>query len=216
VSRWRFAVTGPIGVGKDTVAAAIVARAERYWTRCHVKVGDLVIADLDQTLITGHPDGAAAARLAELRALLTSGSVRDFADVDARRRALQWWGAVRRAERPDYWLTRLDATLAAHDDAEILYVTDVRGRAEAELLNERGYLIVELTAPAELLDRRVADRDGVELSAVARRSDEWQQDADDRAHVDLVIANTATPEAAAAQIVAVLTGPRHVETGGNR
>lgn len=61
------------------------------------------------------------------------------------RRLLQVWGTeYRRWQDEDYWVKALRAWLACREPGENVVVDDVRFRNEAELIHERGGLLVRL------------------------------------------------------------------------
>jgi hypothetical protein len=217
MTRWRFGVMGPIGVGKDTVCAAVAAHASGGTVR-HVKIGALVAGDLDRALTGGRQPDDAGERLGEVRDLLAAAgvaSVRELPDPGARREILQWWGALRREGSPAYWVDRLADVLDTADDAEVVYVSDVRTDAEIDLLRGRRFLVVELVAPRHVLDHRTGARDGTPTTVDTRASDEWTAFAAGHPKADLVVPNTGDPATAAGAIVAELVG-REVPTGGGR
>lgn len=214
MTAWRLAVMGPIGVGKDTVCAAVAARLGPGSTVCHCKVGDLVIGDLDDALAAteNRPflDAADSDRLASLRGRLASDpatgplSVRRLAGRTEYRESLQWWGAVRRRADAGYWLDRLERALDRADRADLIYVSDARREPEVALLRERAFLVVSIVAPPEVCAARAAARDGRPLSPEAYADDEWRSIARSGL-ADLVVANVGEPDAAAADIVQALT-----------
>jgi hypothetical protein len=216
MTAWRFGIIGPIGVGKDTVCAAVVARAGRRARQ--VRIGDFVISDLDRAVTEDQMTGRMGTWLARLRVSLDAAgvtSVRELPDVRARRECLQLWGAHRRRERPTYWLERLATALDEADDDEVIYVSDVRTPAEVDHLRRRGFLIAQLVAPREVLELRAATRDGVRTTPRARANDEYTSIAGESPHADLVLSNVGDPDACARAIVDALVSHNLDRTTGS-
>lgn len=65
------------------------------------------------------------------------------------RSLLQWWGTeYRRAKDPDYWVTRLEKTLSAHQP-DVALITDVRYPNEAEAVKRWGGTLVRVIRDGE-------------------------------------------------------------------
>ena len=59
------------------------------------------------------------------------------------RSLLQWWGTeYRRTKDPDYWVTRLNKTLSAHNP-DVALITDVRFPNEADFIHAMGGKVVK-------------------------------------------------------------------------
>jgi hypothetical protein len=212
MTAWRVGLMGPVGVGKDRVAAAIRDRLGPGHTAVNLKIGTFVIDDLDAALrgrnlpdplpggVLDHLDGLRD----ELHAVGVDASVAQHPDTLRRRSALRWWGALRRERDEGYWLDRFDAVLDEHRDKNLVSVTDVRREPEMELLRRRSYLMVQLYASRAVCASRAATRDGAAQPERVWIADEWTERDGPHPLADLVVNNESTPESAAAEIVAVL------------
>lgn len=179
----RLALVGASGSGKDTLARAVLDQLPPGTGMRELRVGALVIADLDRTaadaeaVIAGNRNLGAEdrARLGDLASRVRRVGGRSVRDLPAgeRRAACQWWGRVRRAQDPDHWTSQLLSELRAVPDDEGVLVADARTPGEARALRSAGVTVVELLVSGEERRRRLVLRDG-EASAELLAGDEYQ------------------------------------------
>lgn len=139
-----IALVGPRGVGKTSVARAIMALDPRYaafsWAQSVRDVAELAYGPIrkNQTYTVRGPGGHRVLTGTEVLQILGTDAVRNVLDAD-------FW--VRAG------ISRLDKSA--------LYVNDdTRFPNEAEELLYRGWLLVQLSAPDQVRAMRLLERDG--------------------------------------------------------
>ena len=161
-------LTGPIGSGKDTVAALL-----------HVHCGAHVLAFADalrQEIVDGfgiehaflirretkeHPisalalnrclDGAFVGRMMMQHQTFHPGTVLDLDAPRSPRQIMQWWGTeYRRNQTPGYWVNKAAKRilwLQKSLGARLVVITDVRFEDEANLVRNLGGQIWQIKRP---------------------------------------------------------------------
>ncbi|MCU1496875.1 MAG: hypothetical protein JWM47_828 [Acidimicrobiales bacterium] len=178
----RFAMCGPSGAGKDAIAHAVFRRLQL--TPRRISVGDLVTDEaraafgalggsepsMWPTILAEAFDAAGPAVEAFLDAASSVGADRPFDNLGPceRRRLLQTWGfELRRAQREDHWIRRLEVVLCGLADDEPAYLADCRFPDEVDCSRRHGFTTVHLRADEAERHRRQVRRDGAGLHAEA-------------------------------------------------
>ncbi len=152
-------LAGKAGAGKDYVYEYLRKHSSRDLVH-RVAFADGVRLEVEETLTEGlhfiEGDGTSW-ELDELPILWHKPY------SEAIRRLLQWWGTdLRRAQNPDYWVTRgMERADRAAEIAEVhrrpslIVFTDVRFENEAKAIDQRGGTVLEVIAPDDVRSRRL-------------------------------------------------------------
>lgn len=125
-------LSGKMGAGKDLVAALLRMHGYRRFS-----FGDCVRTEV-LAHIERQPDTM-------FRGVTAEAACSKPLSDDARK-LLQWWGTdYRRAEDPDYWVSKIRDEVSQHS---LAVISDVRFDNEAALVRQRGGQIWRITRPA--------------------------------------------------------------------
>lgn len=180
-------VSGKMGAGKDTIAPRV---ADRLWPGSrivHLSFAAPLKTEVNTIIneIRRSSDRANAVdRVLELTGVredqarqavdILYDAVIDYPGMDAfqhtpvTRQINQWWGSdVRRAQDPDYWVSKASVIIRNELDAgNTVILTDGRFPNEIALVERMGGVTVRINVTPETQRNRILFRDGVEPDKV--------------------------------------------------
>jgi hypothetical protein len=175
--------SGKMASGKDSVAAAVIARNGLIGA-IHYSFANPLKSEVDMALnyarskrfelIKTELKVASEAACATFIDLVKA-AIEEYPAATARtrtpgiRRVLQFWGTeVRRAEDPDYWVKQAHKIIlehAAHGTS--VYFTDGRFPNEISGSQSIGFRVIRLNVGPEVQAKRLSDRDGLLIDSKA-------------------------------------------------
>lgn len=176
-------MSGKMGAGKDTVTPLVAARLWPGSKIVHLSFATPLKTEVNNMIheIRESSDRSdAVSRVQRLTGVREDQSaqavdilydaVMNDPDLDARqhvpvtRRINQWWGSeVRRAQDPDYWVSRARTIIKKELDAgNAVILTDGRFPNEIALVEKMGGATVRVNVTPETQRARIMARDGVE------------------------------------------------------